>query len=47
MEISEGTGMGAEAVPGNDDEVERAEADTVNSKGGLISEIMVAYPHQC
>ena len=28
MEISEGRGMGAEAVPCNDEEVERAVADT-------------------
>ena len=33
MDISEGMGMGAETVPGNDEETERAVADKDNAKG--------------
>ena len=39
--------MGAEAVPGNEEEVERAVAVTGNGKGGLIWEITLVYPDQC
>ena len=45
MEISEGKAMGAEVVPGNDEELERALADACCGKGaGLIWEMTEAYP---
>ena len=47
MKISEGREMGADTVPGNDEEVERVVADTGNSKGGPIGEIIMAYQDQC
>ena len=47
MEISEGSGMGAETVPGNDEEVERAVVDKGNGKGELIWEITETYQSQC
>ena len=37
-------GNGTEAVPGNDEEVDRAVGDTGNGKGGLIWEMTVPYP---
>ena len=38
IETSEGRGMGTEAVSANDEEVERALADTINGRegGGVI-----------
>ena len=47
MEISEGRGMKAEAVPGNNEEEGRSVADTGNGSGRLVWEMTVAYPDQC